>query len=76
MVHGWDSGSPNYFVRPNMDFMNRKYDGRTNTLANHVVADPVGFLHCGNFLSIEPSEHIQVGIAHKPVLWTYLRKQE
>jgi type II secretory pathway pseudopilin PulG len=57
------------------DVTDREYYGRINAITAHVMADSVGFLHCGNFLTLEPSEFGQPGSTPKSVLWTYLRKQ-
>ncbi len=54
----------------------REYDGRVNTLANHVVTNSVGFLHCGNLLTLKLEVESDSGKSNHTVLWTYLRKQE
>ena len=58
------------------DSFKRAYDGRVNTLADHVVTDSVGFLHCGNLLTLELEVEADSGQAKNTVLWTYLRRQE
>ena len=58
------------------DSFQRAYDGRVNTLADHVVTDSVGFLHCGNLLTLELEVEADSGQAKNTVLWTYLRRQE
>ena len=58
------------------DSFQRAYDGRVNTLADHVVTDSVGFLHCGNLLTLELEVEADSGQVKNTVLWTYLRRQE
>ena len=58
------------------DSFRRSYDGRVNTLADHVVTDSVGFLHCGNLLTLELEVEADSGQVKNTVLWTYLRRQE
>ncbi len=58
------------------DSFERAYDGRVNTLADHVVSNSVGFLHCGNLLTLELEVEADPGQAKNTVLWTYLRRQE
>lgn len=58
------------------DSFKRVYDGRVNTLADHVVTNSVGFLHCGNLLTLELEVEADSGKTNKTVLWTYLRKRE
>ncbi len=58
------------------DSFERAYDGRINTLADHVVTDSVGFLHCGNLLTLELEVEADSGQVKNTVLWTDLRKQE
>ena len=58
------------------DSLVREYDGSVNTIAEHVVANSVGFLHCGNLLTMELEIEAEPGSTKKSVLWTYLRKQE
>ena len=48
--HGGAMHSSTYQVSGNS--LEREYDGRVNTLANHVVSNSVGFLHCGNLLTL------------------------
>lgn len=58
------------------DSFERAHDGRVDTLSDHVVTDSVGFLHCGNLLTLEPEVEADSGKANNTVLWTYLRRQE
>ena len=58
------------------DSFEREYDGRVNILADHVVANSVGFFHCGNLLTLELEVESDSGKVNNTVLWTYLRKQE
>ena len=58
------------------DSFKRGYDGRINTLAEHVVTHSVGFLHCGNLLTLALDAEADSGKADNTVLWTYLRKRE
>jgi len=57
------------------DSFERDYGGRINHLANRAVADPAGFIHCENLLTIDLEAEDEPGNARKPVLWTYLRGQ-
>ena len=57
------------------DSLKREYDGRVNTLADHVVSNSVGFLRCGNLLTLELEVEADSGQAKNTVLWTYLRRQ-
>lgn len=47
-----------------------------NPLADDVVANSVGFIHCGNLLTLELEVEAESGGAQKSVLWTYFRRQE
>ena len=58
------------------DSFEREYDVLVNTLAEHVVTDSVGFLHCGNLLTLELEVEADSGEAKNTVLRTYLRRQE
>ena len=42
-------------------------------IANRAVADPAGFIHCENLLTINLEAEDEPGNARKPVLWTYVR---
>ena len=58
------------------DPFERAYGGRVNTLAEHVVSDSVGFIHCGDLLTLELKVEADSGETQNTVLWTYLRRQE
>ena len=51
-------------------------EGAMDTLSDHVVTDSVGFLRCGNLLTLELEVEADSGQAKSTILWTYLRRQE
>ena len=57
------------------DSFERDYGGRINHLANRAVDDSARFIHCGNLLTLELGVEDEPGSDRKPVLWTYLRRQ-